>query len=95
MDETSNKEVSLEEFHLLYQTVQTLTKRIDLIETDVTSTQRIISDIERVDESFEGFCLLQQPSSSSPFFAGNKQEKADLDDDDGSNFSYYWWCCFL
>lgn len=92
MDETSNKEVSLEEFHLLYQTVQTLTKRIDLIETDVTSTQRIISDVERVDESYEGFCLLQQPSSSS--FARNKQEKQQ-DDDDESNYSYYWWCCFL
>lgn len=90
MDETSNKEVSLEEFHLLYQTVQTLTKRIDLIETDVTSTQRIISDIERVDESFEGFCLLQQPSFSS---ARQKQEK-DADDDDPS-ISPYWWCCFL
>lgn len=93
MDETSNKEVSLEEFHLLYQTVQTLTKRIDLIETDVTSTQRIISDVERVDESYEGFCLLQQPSSSSSF-ARIKQEKQQ-DDDDESNYSYYWWCCFL
>jgi enoyl-[acyl-carrier-protein] reductase (NADH) len=90
MSETS-KEVSIEEFQLLYQTVRTLTKRVDLIETDVTSTQRIISDIERVDESFEGFCLLQHSNASSD--KRNKQQEDE--EEEGSNIGYYWWCCFL
>lgn len=92
MNETS-KEVSIEEFQLLYQTVQTLTKRVDLIETDVTSTQRIISDIERVDESFEGFCLLQQSNASSS--SSGKRNKQEDTDEESSNIGYYWWCCFL
>lgn len=85
-------EVTKEDFDRLYETVQTLIKRVDTIQTSVTSTQRLLADIEKVNDSYDGFCLLQQ--QQAPMLNKNSIEEAQ--EDEMRCYEQYlccWFCC--
>lgn len=84
-------------YEKLCESIHALTKRIDAIETDVTGIQRVLVDIERVNESYDGFCLLQQ-QQQSPSSSGRRNATTTEDDDDDEetrNYRHQHWCCWF